>query len=132
MANTYTQIYIQVVFAVSGRACLITSGFKEELYKYITGIVRNRKQKLIAVNGMPDHLHMLIGMRPDMALSELVGKVKASSSNFINDHRQRERRSQHRISVRWDQRQRHQQSLSLTQAASHLAQLGLALQGQAG
>ena len=87
MANTYTQIYIQVVFAVSGRECLITSGFKEELYKYITGMVRNKKQKLIAINGMPDHLHMLIGMKPDMALSELVGKVKASSSKFINDHR---------------------------------------------
>ncbi len=87
MANTYTQIYIQVVFAVSGREGLITRDFKEELYKYITGMVRNKKQKLIAINGMPDHLHMLIGMKPDVALSELVGKVKASSSNFINDHR---------------------------------------------
>ncbi len=87
MANTYTQTYIQVVFAVSGRECLIASGFKEELYKYITGMVRNKKQKLIAINGMPDHLHLLIGMKPDLALSELVGKVKASSSNFINDHR---------------------------------------------
>jgi len=87
MANTYTQIYIQVVFAVSGREGLITRDFKEELYKYITGIVRNKKQKLIAINGMPDHLHMLIGMKPDVALSDLVGKVKASSSNFINDHR---------------------------------------------
>jgi len=86
MANTYTQIYIQVVFAVSGREYLITRDFKEELYKYIAGMVRNKKQKLIAINGMPDHLHLLIGMKPDLLLSELVGQVKASSSNFINGH----------------------------------------------
>ena len=65
MANTFSQIYIQTVFAVSnGRQSLIRPAFKEELYKYITGIVRNQGQKLIAINGVADHLHMLIGLRP--------------------------------------------------------------------
>jgi REP element-mobilizing transposase RayT len=84
MANTYTQIYLQVVFAVNGRMCLISKEFKEELYKYITGIVKGEGQKLIAMNGMPDHIHILLGIKPNIALSDLVGKIKASSSNFIN------------------------------------------------
>src|SRR5258706_5016550 len=85
MANTYTQIYIQVVFAVQGRESLIAPSHKEEIYKYLTGIVRQQGQKLIALNGMPDHLHLLIGLKPDMALSDLVRDVKASSSKFINE-----------------------------------------------
>jgi REP element-mobilizing transposase RayT len=85
MANTYTQIYIQVVFAVEWRQCLITPEHKEELHKYITGIVRNDSQKLIAINSMPDHMHILIGLRPDIALSDLVRDIKANSSRFIND-----------------------------------------------
>ncbi|HEY3134882.1 MAG TPA: IS200/IS605 family transposase, partial [Blastocatellia bacterium] len=85
MANTYTQIYIQVVFAVEWRQCLITPEHKEELHKYITGIIRNDSQKLIAINSMPDHMHILIGLRPDIALSDLVRDIKANSSRFIND-----------------------------------------------
>ena len=85
MANTFSQIYIQTVFAVSGRQSLIKPKFKEEIYKYITGIVRNQGQKLIAINGVEDHLHMLIGLRPAMALADLIREVKADSSNFIND-----------------------------------------------
>jgi putative transposase len=85
MANTYTQIYIQVVFAVEGRQNLIKPIHKEELYKYITGIIRNRSQKLIAINGMADHLHVLIGMNPDIALSNLVRDIKTHSSKFINE-----------------------------------------------
>jgi len=84
MANTFSQIYIQTVFAVSGRQSLIRNEFKEELYKYITGIVTNQKQKLISINGMPDHLHILIGLRPAMALADLVEEIKKGSSNFIN------------------------------------------------
>ena len=84
MANTYSQIYIQTVFAVDGRLSLIRPEFKEELYKYITGIVRNNKQKLIAVNGMSDHVHILIGLKPAMALADLVRDIKADSSDFIN------------------------------------------------
>jgi putative transposase len=64
MANTYTQIYLHVVFAVSGRACVIRADRKEELQKYITGIVTPRKQKLIAINCMPDHTHILLGLNP--------------------------------------------------------------------
>ncbi len=87
MANTYSQIYVQVVFAVEGRQSLIAPGHNDELQKYITGIVSAQKQKLIAINNMPDHLHMLVGLKPDMALSDLVRDVKAGSSKFINEKR---------------------------------------------
>lgn len=76
MANTFSQIYIQAVFAVSGRLSLITQDFREELHKYITGIVRKKDQKLIAINGMSDHIHILIGLRPAMALADLVRDIK--------------------------------------------------------
>ena len=84
MANTFSQIYIQTVFAVSSRMSLITPAFKEDLYKYITGIVTNQGQKLISINGMPDHVHILIGLRPAVALADLVQEIKADSTNFIN------------------------------------------------
>ena len=84
MANTFSQIYIQTVFAVSGRMSLITNNYKEELYKYITGIVRNKRQKLLQINGMSDHLHILIGLRPAMAIAELVRDIKSDSSDWIN------------------------------------------------
>lgn len=85
MANTYTQIYLHIVFAVKGRNNLISKNWKDELYKYITGIVTNEGQKLIAINGMPDHIHILIGLKPDKSLSDLVRDIKANSSRFIND-----------------------------------------------
>ena len=84
MANTFSQIYIQTVFAVSGRLSLITHDFKEELHKYITGIVRSKGQKLISINGMSDHLHILIGLRPAMALADLVRDIKSDSSEWVN------------------------------------------------
>lgn len=87
MANTYTQIYIHIVFAVKGRTNLIKTEHKEELYKYIAGIIRNKKQKLIAINGMPNHVHIFIGMKPSIALSDLVRDIKNNSTNFINDKR---------------------------------------------
>jgi putative transposase len=87
MANTYTQIYIQIVFAVQGRQCLIEPDHKEEIYKYITGIVTNQGQKLLQINGVADHVHLLIGMKPNIALSDLVRDVKAGSSKFINEKR---------------------------------------------
>jgi len=86
MANTYTQIYLHVVFAVSGRACVIRPDRKEELQKYITGIVRQRKQKLIAINCMLDQTHILLGLKPDEAPSELTGRIKTGSTNHINEH----------------------------------------------
>ena len=87
MANTYTQIYIQVVFAVQGRYNLIPNQHKEELHKYITGIIRNKNQNLIAINSMPDHIHIFIGMKPNIALSDLVRDIKNNSSRFINEKR---------------------------------------------
>ena len=80
MANTYSQIYIQTVFSVSNRMSLITPAFREDLYKYITGIVTNQGQKLIAINGMSDHLHILIGLKPTMALADLVRDIKCDST----------------------------------------------------
>jgi putative transposase len=87
MANTYTQIYIQLVFAVSGRLSLIRRERKEEIHKYISGIVRNDGHKLIVINSMPDHIHILLGLKPDMALSDLVRDIKSNSTNFINERR---------------------------------------------
>jgi len=87
VANTYTQIYIQVVFAVEGRQSLIDQEHNDELQKYITGIVSAQKHKLISINNLPDHLHLLVGLRPDAALSDLVRDIKASSSHFINQRR---------------------------------------------
>lgn len=85
MANTYSQIYIQIVFAVKGRKNLIAKENREELHKFITGIVSNREQKLLAIFAMPDHVHILVGMKPNIALSDLVRDIKAGSSKFIND-----------------------------------------------
>ncbi len=84
MPNTYTQIYIQIVFAVESRQSLISPQHREELHKYITGIVNNRKQKLLAIFCMPDHIHILVGLNPAIAISDLVRDIKAGSSNFIN------------------------------------------------
>lgn len=85
MANTYTQIYIHVVFAVQGRQNLIPKEHKEELHKYITGIVKNKGQKLIAINSMPDHAHVFLGVKPTITLSDLVQDIKNNSSGFINE-----------------------------------------------
>ena len=85
MANTYTQIYLHVVFAVEGRQSLIPPANNDELHKFITGIVTKRQHKLIAINNMPDHLHLLVGLRPDVALSDLIRDVKAGSAKFINE-----------------------------------------------
>jgi len=85
MANTYSQIYIQIVFAVKGRQNLIATEKREELHKFITGIVTNREQKLLAIFAMPDHVHILVGMKPNISISDLVRDIKAGSSKFIND-----------------------------------------------
>jgi len=87
MAGTFSQIYIQVVFAVKGRDCLIHSEWEERLYQYITGIVRSKEQKMLAINGMPNHIHFFIGMKPGCCLSDLVREVKKSSNEFVNDNR---------------------------------------------
>jgi REP element-mobilizing transposase RayT len=78
-------MYIQIVFAVKGRENLIHQEWEGELYKYISGIVSNKEQKMLAINGMPDHIHILIGMRPSCCLSDLVREIKKSSNEFINE-----------------------------------------------
>jgi len=82
MANTYTQLYIQLVFAVRGRHSLIRKDHKDQIYKYITGIIQNKDNKLIAINGMPDHIHIFIGYKPTIALPDLVKIIKTSSNDF--------------------------------------------------
>ena len=84
MANTFTQIYLHLVFAVQDRISLIRPEWNEELYKYITGIVQNQKHKLITINGMPDHLHLLIGYKPHQLIPDLLQDIKGSSSKWIN------------------------------------------------
>ncbi len=85
MSNTYTQIYIQTVFAVKNRNALIQPEWEEELYKYISGIVQNKGQKMLAINGTKNHIHFLIGMRPTCCLSDLVREIKKSSNSFIKE-----------------------------------------------
>ncbi len=87
MANTYTQIHIQFVFAVRFRNSTIQNSWKDELYKYITGIVQNHNHKMLSINGVTDHLHILIGMRPTQSISDLMQDVKGSSSKWINEKR---------------------------------------------
>jgi REP-associated tyrosine transposase len=87
MANTYTQIHIHTVFVVKTRKGLIHPEWKHELYKYITGIIQSASHRMLAINGMPDHVHMFFGMRPTQSLSDLIQLVKANSSRWVNEKR---------------------------------------------
>ena len=87
MPGTFSQIYIQIVFAVKGRANLINNSWKVELHKYIAGIIKAKDQKPIIVNGMPDHIHVFAGLRPSMAIADLTRDIKNNSSKFINEHK---------------------------------------------
>lgn len=87
MANTYTQIHIQTVFSVQDRSCIIKKNWKNELFRYITGIIQNHGHKVLAINGMPDHIHVFFGMRPTQSLSDLMQDVKGDSSKWINKKR---------------------------------------------
>jgi|GEM_PF-1846388 len=87
MADPFTQIYIQLVFAVRYREALIRPEFKTELYKYIGGIFRNQEQKLLAINGMSDHIHIFFSMKPNINLSHFVRDIKSDSSTFINENK---------------------------------------------
>ena len=87
MSSTFSQLYFQVVFAVKGRENLISKSWKDDLNKYISGIITGKEQKSIIVNGMPDHIHAFIGLKPSMAISDLVRDIKNNSSNFINDNK---------------------------------------------
>jgi putative transposase len=84
MANTFSQIYLQFVFAVRGRQSLIAKENKEELHKYITALVQNRKAKMLAVHCMPDHAHLFVGIKPVIFIPDFIKEVKIESNNFIN------------------------------------------------
>lgn len=84
MADTYTQIYLHLIIAVRNRKCLIGRSWQNELYSYMTGIVQNKGHKMIRINGMPDHVHMLIGLHTTQTVSDLMREVKQFSTNWIN------------------------------------------------
>lgn len=86
MANTYTQLYVQIVFAVRGRHNFIKESFREELQKYMAGIINGKKQKLYSIYCMPDHTHLLVSMNPDISVSKLTGEIKSGSSKFLKDN----------------------------------------------
>ena len=87
MANTYTQIYLQLVFLPLGRENILPHKHKEEIQKYTTGIIQNRKHKLLTINCMPDHVHIFIGYQPAQSLPELMRDIKAGTSGFINEEK---------------------------------------------
>ena len=87
MANTFTQIHIQLVFAVKHRQALIQKSWRDKLHAYITGIVQNHGHKMLQINSRPDHIHILIGYRPSQPLPKLVEEIKTSSNQFINENR---------------------------------------------
>ncbi|GHV09642.1 transposase [Bacteroidia bacterium] len=87
MANTYTQIHIHAVFSVQNRMSLINKSWQDRLYQYIIAIIQNHGHKVLAIGGMPDHVHILFGFRPTQSLSELMQNVKRNSSEWINKER---------------------------------------------
>ncbi|WP_373400441.1 IS200/IS605 family transposase [Algoriphagus halophilus] len=86
MANTYTQIPLHVIFATKFRSGQIAAFWEHRLFEYIIAIIQKHNHKVLAINGMPDHIHILLGLRPNQSLSELIQKVKASSSKWINEN----------------------------------------------
>jgi REP element-mobilizing transposase RayT len=86
MANTYTQLYVHVIFAVKGRSNLLSKNLKPVLYSFIAGIFRSQNQKLMIINGTGDHVHILIGLRPDSNLSDFIRELKSNSSRWINEN----------------------------------------------
>lgn len=85
MANTYTQLYVHIIFAVRGRQNLISEKHREELEKYICGIITNKNSKPLAIYCNPDHTHILIGINPSVSVSDIARDIKANSSKFINE-----------------------------------------------
>ena len=86
MPNTYTQLYVHIIFTVRGRENLIPAKHREDIHKYITGIVTNKKQKLLSIFAMPDHVHIFVGLTGDLAVSDLVRDIKSGSSKYIIDN----------------------------------------------
>ena len=84
MANTFSQIYLQFVFAVKNRESLVAKVHKEELHKYITSLVQHKKAKMLAINCMPDHTHLFVGFKPTILISDFVKEIKVESNEFMN------------------------------------------------
>jgi len=84
MPNTYSQIYLQFVFAVKGRDSLISKNNKEELQRYMSALAQNRNLKMLAINCMPDHTHLFVGIKPTVRISDLIKEIKVESNEFIN------------------------------------------------
>jgi REP element-mobilizing transposase RayT len=87
MADTYTQLYVHIVFTVQNHISLISKKWEERLYQYITGIIRNHEHRLIAINGTSDHIHILMGLNPNQSLSIIMREIKSDSSRWINENR---------------------------------------------
>ncbi len=87
MAGTFSQIYIQCVFAVKGRENLLQKPWRDEVFKYMTGIVEGKNQKSIIINGVSDHVHIFVGLKPSMCISDLMRDIKNNSSRFINEQK---------------------------------------------
>ena len=87
MSNTYTQMHFQFVFAVQNRISLIQPAWKDKLYGYMSGIIQGQKHKLMIINGMPDHLHLVVGMRPTQSVSDLLKSIKKQSTDWINNNK---------------------------------------------
>lgn len=85
MANTYTQLFVHIIFSTQGREKNLHQKFRDELFKYISGIISNKKQKPFAVNGTNNHIHILVGITPNISISDLVRDIKHSSTNFIKE-----------------------------------------------
>lgn len=85
MAGTYSQIYIQYVFAVKGRQNLLLKPWREDVFRYMAGIVKEKNQKPIIINGVSDHVHVFVGLKPSMSIADLIRDIKNNSSRFINE-----------------------------------------------
>ncbi len=94
MAGTYTQIYIQYVFAVKGRENLLQKPWRDEVFKYMAGIIKGKGQKPIIVNGVENHVHVFVGLKPSMSISDLVRDIKNNATNFINEQKYVDKRFQ--------------------------------------
>ena len=85
MPDTYSQLYIQLVFAVKHRQNFIQASWKNDLYKYIIAVIQNKRHKVLSINGMPDHIHIFIGLNPAISIADVVSDIKKASNNWIND-----------------------------------------------
>ncbi len=87
MADVFSQLHIQVVFAVKNRQALILPEWEDQLYKYISGVIQTRGHKTLAINGMPDHIHIFFGLKPAVSISDLVGEIKTASNDYVKDQK---------------------------------------------